>query len=204
MAVMVLMNARINGRQETRQRRRWMCLKGRIFGSSEFSRKPGFHLLSFKSLGPTNVNFYGLRTSMFWSWTATNYQNYSYQVFRHQSLFQHVFLFINRGCSPALNHDITSDYWDEGKNKSIHLFKCISVCKVFQKLSWLKKCSSLALINGLFQLQTAQHKVFTNWDSETQCFHLVLHCCIALPLHPGTLTRAPCTYLKGFSYSAKL
>lgn len=35
-AVMALMNARINRRWETRQRRRWMCLKGRILGTSDF------------------------------------------------------------------------------------------------------------------------------------------------------------------------
>ena len=43
MAVMALMNARINRRWETRQRRRWMCLKGSILGSYEVSEKPGFH-----------------------------------------------------------------------------------------------------------------------------------------------------------------
>lgn len=70
MAVMALMNARINRRRETRQRRRWMCLKGRILGSSEFCEKTwisffGMHLCAWKRLAvfvQTTAQFYVLYT----------------------------------------------------------------------------------------------------------------------------------------------
>ena len=80
MAVMALMRARINRRWETRQRRRWMCLKRRNLGSFEFRENLdfifGIYMFAWKrhpDFVQTNVLLFFILYTVYnlWPWITT-------------------------------------------------------------------------------------------------------------------------------------
>ena len=131
MAEMALTNARTNRRRETRQRGRWMCLKGRILGTSEFREKPGFHFWNSSAPREKDLQCLCRQTDSLFAWCTNDFASTLRKLAKvvissclvlsvTRSPFEHVFFFIIFAFPASLSTEVPQlrALWVWGRSKT--------------------------------------------------------------------------------------